>query len=277
MLILPRFACWGYAAVKQRVDRFDRWPVWQRVRRGFQSPIYRIADTGLLGLTPLQKHILICGFPAAGTTLLQLMLETGLPKARRFGKERSGWKAATYSLRNHSILISKQPRDIFRLAPLREFYETHPAELRIILMQRDPRDLLTAERKRGGEIQYCASSKDWKGYYTYFLRERDSADSLVVKYEELVSDCMGEQRRIEAFVGEPMQMAFDKCTAKVREDFDVTTLCGVREVESSRVSRWRADVHRQRLAQMLKELPDLPEAVRQLGYETDDTWTADYV
>ena len=72
------FASASYFAVKRQVDRFDRWPAWQQVRRGFQAPIYRFSDTGLFGLKPLQTHILICGFPASGTTLLQLMLEKRL-------------------------------------------------------------------------------------------------------------------------------------------------------------------------------------------------------
>jgi hypothetical protein len=73
MATVPRFAHAGFFAVKHQVDRFDTWPAWQKVRRGFQAPIYRIADTGLFGLTPLETHILICGFPAAGTTLIRLI------------------------------------------------------------------------------------------------------------------------------------------------------------------------------------------------------------
>jgi len=277
MATIPRFASASYLAVKHQVDRFDRWPAWQKVRRGFQAPIFQFADTGWLGLTPLKTHILICGFPAAGTTLLQLMLENGLPGARRFGKERSGWKAATYSFRNHSIMISKQPRDIFRLAPLREFYQARPAELRVILMQRDPRDLLTAQRKRGDSLEYCGSAKDWKGYYIYFLKQREAADSLIVRYEDLVTNVAAEQQRVEAFLQMKMSVPFEQCNSVVREDFDTTTLCGVRAVETSRVARWREPSHKQRITQMLLELPDLPEAVRQLGYESDDAWTQPFL
>src|ERR1700759_582777 len=105
----------GYWAVKRQVARFDRWEPWGRIRRGVRAPFYRFPDTGLFGLTPLKMHVLICGFPNAGTTLLQLMLENGLPKARRFGRERAGWRAATYSRRNHELMISKQPQDLIRL------------------------------------------------------------------------------------------------------------------------------------------------------------------
>src|SRR5690242_12570056 len=89
---------------------YSNWSPLKRFRRRTLSPLFRIADTGILGLTPLRTHILICGFPRSGTTLLQLMLENGLPTARRFGREVGGWRAATYCWRNHELLISKVPR-----------------------------------------------------------------------------------------------------------------------------------------------------------------------
>src|SRR5690348_217375 len=98
------------------------WPRLLQLERRLLMPLYRLPDTGLLGLTPLRTHILVCGFPRSGTTLLQLMLENSLPHARRFGREVGGWRAATYAWRNHAVLISKVPHDMFRLDPLRKFY-----------------------------------------------------------------------------------------------------------------------------------------------------------
>jgi hypothetical protein len=276
MAAIPRFAHVGYFAVKHQVDRFDTWPVWQKVRRGFQAPIYRIADTGLFGLTPLKTHVLICGFPAAGTTLIQLMLENGLPHARRFGRERSGWKAATYSLRNHAIMISKQPRDIFRLEPLRKFYSARQAKLKIILMQRDPRDLLTSQRKKGDSMEYVGVARNWKGYYTYFLQQRAAPDILLVRYEDLVNSVDSEQNRIEDFVQEKMSVPFEKFITVQRKDFDTSTLCGLRPLDTTCIARWQQPCHAARMRQMLDELPDLPEAVQELGYETNSDWANAY-
>ena len=277
MLTAPRFAILGYSAVKHQVDRFDSWPAWQKIRRGFQAPIYRFADTGMFGLKPLRTHILICGFPASGTTLLQLMLENGLPKARRFGKERSGWRAATYSFRNHPIMISKQPRDLFRLEPLREFYSTRPARLKIIMMQRDPRDLLTAERKIDGKMQYVGKPHDWKGYYTYFQMQQNAQDVFVLKYEDLIADVAKQQKRIEHFVEAQMALPFEQFDSVKRSDFNTKTLGGLRPLDSTRVARWQDARHAPRITQMLTEMPELPAAVRDLGYETDDTWTKNYL
>ena len=276
MIFLPRFAYSSYWAVKRQVDRFDKWPAWQQMRRGLQAPIYRFADTGLFGLKPLQMHILICGFPASGTTLLQLMIENGLPDARRFGRERSGWKAATYTRRNHSLMISKQPRDLLRLEPLREFYSTRSAKLKIILMLRDPRDLMTSQRKKDDHVEYCGDVSNWKEYYLPFLQQRDRDDTLVVRFEDLIADPDLEQKRVEEFTAVQMKVPFRNFLSVQRSDFDTTTLCGLRPLDNSRVGRWREAEHQQRISQVLRDLPELPTALERLGYETNSDWTAAY-
>jgi hypothetical protein len=277
MPVFPRFAYRSYAAVKHQVDLLDRWPRWQRIRRGFQAPFYRIADTGWFGLSPLKMHVLICGFPAAGTTLLQLMLENGLPDARRFGKERSGWRAATYSLRNHELMISKQPHDLFRLDPLRSFYAGRKAELRVILMLRDPRDLLTSQRPRGNSLEYCGACEDWRTYYHAFLRQWHRSDTLVIRYEDLVEQAESQQTRVEAFVGRSMAVAFTDFPLVDREDFDTSTLCGLRPLDPTRISRWRDPAHYTRIQQILRQLPELPSALQKLGYEQDSSWIQPYL
>jgi hypothetical protein len=241
----------------------------KRLRRRCLSKIYRLPDTGLFGLTRLRTHILICGFPAAGTTLLQLMLENGLPHARRFGREVGGWRAATYSWRNHAVMISKVPHDLFRLEPLRRFYAGRSAELKVILMQRDPRDLMTATRRScSGKIGYCGDAHLWERYYRAFIRHRDDPDTMVVRYEDLVANAACEQARIEPFVGEPMAIPFSNFNSVERPDFDQTTLCGLRPLEQTRVCRWSLPEHRARIREVLSEVPSLSEAVLELGYET---------
>jgi hypothetical protein len=245
----------------------------KRLRRRCLSKMFRLPDTGLFGLTRLRTHILICGFPASGTTLLQLMLENGLPHARRFGREIGGWRAATYSWRNHAVMVSKVPHDLFRLEPLRRFYAVRPAELKVILMQRDPRDLMTATRENcPGITAYCGDAHLWERYYRAFIRHRNDPHTLIVRYEDLVADPGAEQARIESFVGEPMALPFSNFNSVDRPDFDQTTLCGLRPVERSRVSRWNQPEHHTRMREVLTEMPSFARAVLELGYETNTRW-----
>lgn len=254
----------------------DNWPPLLRLERKLLMPLYRVADTGVLGLTPLRTHVLICGFPRSGTTMLQLMLENALPDARRFGREIGGWRAATYAWRNHAVVISKVPHDVFRLAPLRNFYAGRGATLKIILMVRDPRDVLTSQRKFGGPEGYCVPPERWRRYSEAFSRERHATDCMIVRYEDLVDDPDRQQQRIERFTGEAMQLPFSRFHAVDRPDFHTDTLNGLRPVETALVRRWRAPEHRARIEQMLEEIPELPAALADLGYEPDTAWLGDW-
>ncbi len=277
-------------AVPPGAGMFDGCSAVKRLRRRVLASVYRLPDTGLFGLVPLQQHVLICGFPAAGTTLLQLMVENGLPQARRFGREVGGWRAATYAWRNHPLVVSKVPHDVFRLPALRAFYGGRRAELRVLLMLRDPRDLLTARRPFTGRGQggcgrhangcgahaYCLLPAEWRRYWTAFSQARRQPDAQVVRYEDLVADVAAEQARIERFLGRAMAVPFARCMEVDRPDFDATTLCGRRAVETTRVARWRRPEHAERLAAVLHDLPELPAALAELGYESDASWAAPF-
>ena len=271
---------------------YDQWTGGKRLRRQLVARLYRLPDTGLLGLTPLRTHVLICGFPASGTTLLQLMVENGLPAARRFGTEVGGWRAATYAWRNHAVVISKVPHDVFRLAPLRAFYATRRAELKVLLTSRDPRDLLTARRPKTGiggagcgrhgggtdapTDEYCLTPNQWRQYWVAYCQNRHHPDVKIVRYEDLVTDIAAEQARVERFVGHPMAVPFADCMKVDRPDFDAATLRGRRPVDTSRVARWRDPAHAGRLSAVLAVLPELPAAVVDLGYEPDASWADGY-
>ncbi|MCA9712479.1 MAG: hypothetical protein KDK70_42010, partial [Myxococcales bacterium] len=79
-------------------------------------------DLGLFGRTPLQMHIVICGFPRSGSTVLQLVLETCLEGVRGTHGEMAAIRAARMLIRNHPILVSKRPKDLFHIDRTREYY-----------------------------------------------------------------------------------------------------------------------------------------------------------
>lgn len=263
---------WEGTEPKAHLTIYSHWPTLKRWRRRVWSPMYRFVDTGFCGLTGLKKHILICGFPRSGTTLLQMMLENGLPQARGFGREVGGWRAATYAWRNHALLISKVPHDVFRLTELRHFYARRPAKLKVILMVRDCRDVMTSRRNTGGPSGYCVDTERWRRYHRAFLRHRNDPDTLVVRYENLVDDPVGEQRRVEEFIGEKLSVPFGSFHTVPRPDFDISTLNGLRPVEHSLIGRWSAPEHRERIREIIRDLPELPEALVELGYEPNADW-----
>jgi hypothetical protein len=264
----------GEAAPSRKIG--DGWPALKRARRRLLMPLFCLPDTGLFGLTRLEKHIVICGFPRSGTTMLQMMLENALPQARRFGREVGAWRAATFAWRNHPLLISKVPHDLFRLEALRDFYSHRSAKLQIILMLRDPRDVLTSQRTTGGPRGYVVSCERWRRYYSAFRNHRRDPDVLEVRYEDLVSSIDCTQARVEAFLDLEMAVPFRHFHEIDRPDFDTSTLNGLRPIEQTLLERWAGDCHRERIEQALTEIPELPEALVELGYASDESWISQW-
>ena len=58
--------------------------------------------------------------------------------------------------------------------------------------------------------------------------------------------------------------------------FDGRALNGLLELDRSNVFRWRDACHRDRIRQLLHELPELTDVLIEMGYEADDSWTCEY-
>jgi hypothetical protein len=261
------------AVLNPNATIYDDWSALKRFRRRLIAPIYRFSDTGLFGLKKLRTHILICGYQRSGTTLLLAMMEHALPNAKQFHKEISGWRAATWCWRNHEIMISKVPRDILKLNAIRNFYRSRQAKLRAIVMVRDPRDMLTSHHVLH-DRQYFQDLEEFKLLHTAVMAQKDREDVLLIKYEDLVTDVPGMQKRIEAFTGEKMKRDLTGFHQSQNERFDTSALNGVRPVDQKGIGRWKKPEHRQRLGEILIQVPELPKILIDLGYENDANWAA---
>jgi hypothetical protein len=253
------------------------WPWPKRIWRKAVSLVFCFPDSGLFGLTPLRKHILICGYPRSGSTMLQLMLEHAYPGARRFERETRGYRAAMLKFRNHALLVSKQPGDICKLHRLKNHYTGKTARLRPIIMVRDPRDVLTSHHAGQPQKEYFLPIQKWGRYDRYVRANQNSNDVLLLKYEDLVRDVAGTQVRLEAFIGEPMAKSIGAFHTDVSSSFqNLPALNGLRPVDSQGLGRWRDAKHAARLAEVLAVRPDFPQRLIELGYERDDSWTQAY-
>lgn len=248
------------------------WSGLKRFRRRLMMPFYRIPDLGIAGLTPLKTHALITGFPRSGTTLLLAMMEYAYPRARHFGHEVSGWRAATFTRRNHELVISKVPRDIFRLHRLENFYANRTAQLKTILVVRDPRDILTSHHAGYDHLPYYIDFDRWREYYRYVIYHIRQGKNLLVRYEDFVADVPTHQAKIEQFIGHKADRPFEDFHKAQRTDFDTKPLNGVRPTDTKNVARWKHPKHTQRLHDILRHIPEFPQMLRELQYETDESW-----
>ncbi len=270
-----RFAVDWRAAAK--IDRTET--IWsglglrRSLKRRVASMFYCLPDTGVFGLTPLRTHIAVCGYPRSGTTMMLMMLEYALPRAKRFGHEQSGWRAAAAAWRNHAVMVSKAPNDVFKLHRLRNFYGNRGAAFRPILMLRDPRDVLTSRHVITGNERYFVDIPQWKDYTAYIQHYLNDPDVLVVRYEDFVDDVDGWQTRIESFAGERFDRPLNQFFTEERSDFRTRALNGVRPVDTKSVGRWCKPEHRARLDEILCDVPEFPQVLIDLGYEQDQSWT----
>jgi len=99
---------------------------------------------------------------------------------------------------------------------------------------------------------------------------------LIVRYEDLVADVDCEQRRIEEFTGQTVSVPFARFNEVERPDFDTSTLNGLRPIEQSLIARWACADHRDRIEQVLGELPELPQALIDFGYAPDTRWIEEW-
>jgi hypothetical protein len=226
----------------------------------------------LPGLKPLELHGVVCGFPRSGTTLMQMMLQFAFPAAKGFRGEFDGWRAATCCWRNSAQMFSKVPEDLFRLCELRAIYAGRRARLRAIVLLRDPRDVLTSFHAAQPQRQYFLSAAQWLRYYEAFRRERDRADVLTVRYEDLADGPDAVQARVEYFLGRAAERPFSEFHTADWSAFDTRPLNGLRPLGCEKVGRWRDPAHFHRIGEIIEQLPRLPDYLVDLGYEATIDW-----
>jgi hypothetical protein len=235
-----------------------------------------VIDRGWFGATPLRTHVVMCGFPRSGTTLLQLMMETAYPSARTFHRERAALAAVqnTWPGR-HEIMMTKRPDDLFWLDEVRERYRGRLPKPLFIISLRDPRAVLTSvHAKKPG---YCVPAEKWRAAYDHIQYNHQFDDVITVEYRDLIEHPRQVQDRLSSFIGCPPQASFDEYLSSVPADFDITALNGVRPLDASGLDRWRAPQYRDRIRQLLRELPELPDRLIEMGYERDRAWTREYL
>ncbi len=260
--------------------------IFSPVRRGIKRTIFAAVDGGWFGLRPLKTHVVICGFTRSGSSLLLLMAETCVSDVRTFGLEVSALAAAQHALRNHSYMVTKDPGDVFFLDEIRAFYAARRADVRFILTVRDPRAVLTSVHqghktdRPGGYYEFPSQ---WEAYYEHVRYAQQFGDVVTVEYEDLIQHPAEIQRRLTEFVGWHVHLPFDQFHTKASPEFhggvntNLSPLNGLRPLDPTRLEAWRQEKHRDRIRQILREIPEMPEYLIEMGYESDTSWVRDYL
>jgi hypothetical protein len=246
-------------------------PFWT-VRRRLRQLAIRVIDRGWFGYVPLDTHLVICGFPRSGTTLLHLMVQTAVPEARSFLQERNGFGVAQSHWPGRArYLITKRPYDIFWIDEIRELYaalgtRTQP---RFVICVRDPRAVLTS-RHEANRAEYRISADRWRSIHAHYQYATRYDDMCVVEFADLVLRPSAVQQRLNDLVGWTPSYDFEEFHRRVPQNFDTRPLNGVRDLDPTTLDRWKQPEHAERIKQLLREMPELPARLIEMGYEEDD-------
>jgi hypothetical protein len=173
-------------------------------------------------------------------------------------------------------MITKDPFDVFSLDEIRAFYATRQAKPRFIVTVRDPRAILTsihANRPGGYYVRPC----EILAYCEHVRYAQQFDDVLTVEYRDLVLQPAQVERSLTEFIGWHVHSPFDQFHTVASPDFDSGALNGLRPLDPRRLDAWKQDKHRDRIRQILRELPGLPEYLIETGYESDSSWMREYL
>ncbi|MEE8600440.1 sulfotransferase [Euzebya tangerina] len=249
------------------------------VHRRVAKRLLRAAvDRGLPGTTPLDAHLVICGFPRSGSTLLQLVVDACVHDVCSFvGEVEARW-AAQFANRNHRWLLTKRPADITAVDDVRCWYTRNPGRAVFLVTVRDPREVLTSTHKgyppsRG---YYCEIER-WQDVHRRIRAIEADPDVVVVSYEELTGQPSDVEARLGAELGWSLSIPFERFHERARAStelpaIDVGALGGVRPLQPPPTGRWAAASHRERMREVVRRAPEVLSACRHWGYTTDDHW-----
>jgi len=253
------------------------------LRTAVRQAALSVLDRGVLGGCALQTHVVICGFPRSGSTLLLLIAEACYRNVRTYRQEKAALNAARELRRAHPVMITKRPSDLFQADEIRRFYEPLRTRPRFVLTMRDPRAVLTSKysgkalsNTTRGPDGYVMSVDVWREWFAHFNYVKSGHDAIVVEFADLVTRPAMVQAQFVKLTGSTPAIPFDQFATAIPADFETKALNGVREFDAGSINRWRHPKYHDRIAQILEEMPELPRLLIELGYEQDETWADAY-
>ncbi|WP_405223862.1 sulfotransferase domain-containing protein [Lentisalinibacter sediminis] len=254
-----------------------------------------LSSVGRVFLGYNQQHLIVCGFPRAGTSLLYNMLSASTHGFRYEPFE----NYFMYRLHRLGSYATKAPLDVLHI-PAIDGLNINRKALIIIVVVRDIRDILTSRHPLVPD-QYFISfdtslwpkDRNFRSWaheapgvipvYEAIESIRNRRDVTIIRYEDLVAD----PDRVQHQLGDKFNLRFnsdfsnyhkrpEKHAYSYRGRFQAKDPKLVRENDAStkeRVSRWRRsseDVDR--IRRQFLACPELFSVLKDYGYETDDHW-----
>ena len=212
----------------------------------------------LAGLKAPEKLVVICGFPRAGSTLLQTMAEACLDGIEGFGVETHAIDAVGKPIRARTC-ITKRPDDILELARIRDACAARGTSAAFLVLVRAPFDCLTSRHSAyPGHRGYYLSADRWLRIDDAVQRAMNDDDVTILRYEDIVTRPADIQDAVARATGARVRVPFaDFHNAAGRRERDSMTegaLGGLRPLDKAGIGRGLADEHEARRRELEAEL-----------------------
>ncbi|TDG15841.1 hypothetical protein E2F43_06340 [Seongchinamella unica] len=212
------------------------------------------------------KRLHIVGCPRSGTTLLMELVSTCFASDGYCEHELSIFEPIEAEA---EIYFTKQPNDIRQLSHIFGRDE----QLFVIYMGRDPRAVITSKHRQNPEEYFC-NYRVWRECDRAAQDYEQHPRFLRLRYEDLVNDADAVQRQIcQRFEFLQQLHLFSEFHQYARpSEASQRAMNGLREVNRESLEKWRQ--HLPRVAQQLRDHPELAQDLQRLGYEPDEQWTS---
>lgn len=228
-------------------------------------------------MSQIYNHIVICGYPRAGTSLLYSMMSTTVRFFQFYPKE---IEALDAHLQNPLIpKVTKAPMDIKNVFEIQKIIP----KVGFIICIRDPRDVLVS-KMQGGYFKIAwdkaiHKSRNGNGVttglttrhmYVRKVLEAKFPNVIICRYEDLVTNPFEMQRFIKTTFSLPIRGCFANFYKQNIPRAFRTRMRGLRPVSDEHIGNWKN--YPERIYEQFKNGYQLREIVKELGYETDNTW-----
>lgn len=225
----------------------------------------------------MDKHIVICGFSRAGTTMFYNMLRNTVSNFKFFDRE-----CRALDLIDHpGNIVTKRPLDSQEIEQIKK---TSKKEVHFIFCIRDPRALITSYHKRVPDDYFMSYDRMYfipegspptmtkpgvRPTYDAYVKVRDQVTT--VRYEDIVTD----PNAVQTMLSDTFGFEFDEPISNYGENQDIPerlqiALNGVRPIDKSRLDAWK--LHPERIKEQFENNREFFDVLVDLGYEESDEW-----
>lgn len=242
------------------------------------------------------SHIVICGYPRSGTSLLYNMVSTFIAgfRCEEFEIE------AARRLHRSGNFVTKFPLDVLSIDEIAR-NNKFKKSIYIIIVTRDIRDVITSRHPYLPDEYFIGYKNSWWPQDSEFKTWKYNAPGIEaiykamktlpndinlhitrIKYEDLVQDPRRIQEHIEQFIGIKFTGPFkdfhkwkDKHAYKYAGRYQAKDESLVREnkeIDASRVAKWKKRENFRILYDQFTFYPELFSILIEEGYENNKAW-----